>query len=422
MKTVARTIVVLLLVSVVLACSTSPDDADSKVQPVDVNADADATGPIPDQVAADTQTTPDIEPDNPECPQQCEDKECGPDGCGANCGICGGLQVCLDGLCCSPACDEKNCGPDGCGGSCGQCTEPDVCLEGICCEPACAGKNCGPDGCGGVCGYCGPAEFCMDGTCSFPDQDTDGVPDDADLFPQDPNMPGTVALSMVYAHTSDTLYSMDVKLYKLTEIGEFIWPNDGATHKMTDIGIDSYGVLYGTSYEYLYTVHPQTRHCSLIAKLPDSFNALTLVPAGLIEQDKDVLIGISGDGGWFRLDIDDGDLFATQLGSYGPDYKSAGDAYSIVGVGTYAAVYRTSTFGDNYLIAVDPVDGSVEYEVGEITGYTGIFGLAGWTDKAFAFDKTGAVVIIDTVTTEVKVLHDTSISWWGAGVQAVIPK
>ena len=349
------------------------------------------------------------------CQPACDEKDCGPDGCGGNCGKCGVLQVCLDGVCCSSQCEDKECGPDGCGGSCGHCDELAVCLDGLCCVSQCAQKECGPDGCGGSCGSCDAGEFCMFGACSAPDQDLDGVPDAADLFPQDPGFPGIALADTVYAHTSDTLYSMDVKMYNLEEVNDFQWPNDGATHKMTDIGIDRYGVLYGTSFEYLYTCHPQTAVCHLVAKLPSAFNGLTLVPAGLIDQNQDVLIGISEEGGWFRLDVEAGELVSTKLGTYGADYASAGDAYSIAGVGTFAAVHKGDIW-DNYLVSVDPATGHVNEDVGPITGYVGIFGLAGWTDKAFAFDKTGDVLVIDTGTAEVKVLHETEISWWGAGV------
>jgi len=255
----------------------------------------------------------------------------------------------------------------------------------------------------------------MNGVCSAPDQDYDGVPDKADLFPQDPGLPGVALPNTVYAHTSDTLYSMDVKMYKLDKVGDFAWPDDGATHKMTDIGIDRYGVLYGTSFEYLYTCHPQTTQCHLVAKLPSAFNGLTMVPAGAIDPDDDVLVGISEEGGWYRLDIDQETLEATELGNYGSKYASAGDAYSIAGIGTFAAVHKDGV-NDNVLVSVDPATGEVLEDVGVIDGYVGIFGLAGWTDKAFAFDKTGAVVVIDTATAEIKVIHETEISWWGAGV------
>lgn len=358
---------------------------------------------LPDDVASDV------------CQPLCEDRNCGADGCGGNCGTCGALQVCLDGVCCSSNCSGRDCGPDGCGRSCGVCGEDAVCLDGVCCVAACGVHDCGPDGCGGTCGSCPAGMFCMMGFCSDPDTDVDGVPDHSDLFPQNPNLPGVALKETVYAHTADTLFSMDVKLYQLSEIGDFQWPNDGKTHKMTDIALDAYGVLYGTSYEYLYTCHPQTAECHFVADLPDAFNALTLVPAAYMGTERDVLVGISEGGDWYRLELTDGQIVPEKLGSYGAGYSSSGDSYSIFGVGTYAAVHKAGS-SSNWLVSVDPVDGSVIEDIGPITGYTGIFGLAGWTQRAFAFDKTGAVLVIKTDTAEVQVLHTTTHKWWGAGV------
>ena len=409
-------LVVLLFVTFAISCSGS--DSGSPDTSKDMGLTGDLVSKDSDTAMPDADSMSEVAPTDTGtdgCVPACDDLQCGPDGCGGNCGQCGGLQVCLDGQCCSPACDAKNCGPDGCGGSCGACDEAVVCLDGQCCEADCADKDCGPDGCGGSCGACGPSEFCMEGSCSAPDQDYDGVPDEADLFPQDPDYPGIALPSTVYAQTSDTLYSMDVKMYKLEKVGDFGWPADGYTHKMTDIGIDGFGVMYGTSFEYLYTCHPQTAECHLVAKLPSAFNGMTMVPAGPIDPDRDVMVGISEEGGWFRLDLIDGELKATELGGYGSKYSSTGDAYSISGVGTFASVYKDDSYG-NYLVALNPATGKVLMEIGPIGTYNGIFGLAGWTDKAFAFDKTGDVLVIDTSTAEVKLLHETEMSWWGAGV------
>jgi len=68
----------------------------------------------------------------------------------------------LDG--CVPGCDDRECGPDGCGHSCGDCAGAGTCNEaGHCvatCPPACGGRQCGDDGCGGSCGTCGVDLIC----------------------------------------------------------------------------------------------------------------------------------------------------------------------------------------------------------------------------------------------------------------------
>ncbi|MBI5609541.1 MAG: hypothetical protein HY902_11740, partial [Deltaproteobacteria bacterium] len=100
------------------------------------------------------------------CAPSCSGKTCGSDGCGGQCGVCGGNQACSSGgLCvCTPQCNGKTCGPDGCGGQCGSCGSGQACNgDGQCakiCVPQCQGKACGPDGCGGECGSCGAEQFC----------------------------------------------------------------------------------------------------------------------------------------------------------------------------------------------------------------------------------------------------------------------
>jgi hypothetical protein len=104
------------------------------------------------------------------CMPECGDNECGDDGCGGTCGECpGGQDACVEGKCvCQQKCEGKQCGTDGCGGACGECFGlQDVCIEGVCiCQPNCAGKMCGLDGCGGSCGECPSGQdACVEGGC-----------------------------------------------------------------------------------------------------------------------------------------------------------------------------------------------------------------------------------------------------------------
>ena len=73
---------------------------------------------------------------------------------------------------CIPNCVEKQCGPDGCGGQCGTCQRvQELCLLGKCeCIPNCEGKNWGEDGCGACCGNLE--------VCDGEDNDCDGLIDD----------------------------------------------------------------------------------------------------------------------------------------------------------------------------------------------------------------------------------------------------
>jgi hypothetical protein len=81
--------------------------------------------PSPD--SSDVATSPDGQ-----CVPDCEDKFCGPDGCGGTCpDTCDGICDRFTGICsteipCDPNCKDKACGDDGCGGEC-----PDTCT-GVC--------------------------------------------------------------------------------------------------------------------------------------------------------------------------------------------------------------------------------------------------------------------------------------------------
>jgi len=83
---------------------------------------------------------------------------------------CGATGSCSAGSCeqdCIPDCDDKECGDDGCGGFCGTCPWGEQCTDGACvCTPDCEGKECGDDGCGTTCpGSCPTNETCCSGGC-----------------------------------------------------------------------------------------------------------------------------------------------------------------------------------------------------------------------------------------------------------------
>jgi hypothetical protein len=101
----------------------------------------------------------------------CETRACGTDPAGIDCGscpggaLCGPFNVCLP---CTPECDSRECGPDGCNGTCGECVVGAGCQDGKCrleCLPSCAEKECGADGCGSTCGICDGGATCFHGRC-----------------------------------------------------------------------------------------------------------------------------------------------------------------------------------------------------------------------------------------------------------------
>ena len=235
------------------------------------------------------------------------------------------------------------------------------------------------------------------GDACDPDLDGDEVPNEADLWPEDNAFPGVAESNKVYPQTATELFKLDVDSNELSLIGTFQWPSPYEDELMTDIAIDAYGVLYGISHNRLATCHPQTAVCHDLGELPGSFNGMTWVPSGTVHPDEEALIGIAANGGWYQLDVQSGTLQATLLGSYGGDYTSSGDAFSIVGVGTFASVNKSGSSSD-FIIEVDPSTGAMTQEIGPIGTYAKVFGVAGWRDTFYAFDSTGAILSIDLNT------------------------
>nr|WP_293183622.1 thrombospondin type 3 repeat-containing protein [Nannocystis sp.] len=253
------------------------------------------------------------------------------------------------------------------------------------------------------------------------DKDGDGLVNDVDVFPDDGGQPGVVLPSKIYAHSSSNLYTVDVVDYAVGNVAAFKWPVDGGSHQMTDLAIDRNGVLYGVTFDRLYVCNPVSAQCFNLGVLPGSYNGLTWIPAGILEPDKDTLIGITGGGGWFQLTIMNGQVAAKQLGSYGAGYSSAGDAFSIEGVGTFAAVNKVGV-NSTVIVTVEPKTGKVSGELAVTQGYSSVFGLAGWEGLILAFDSSGQVIKIDPVTKVVTKLGNKGVGWWGAAVGTLIPQ
>ena len=69
------------------------------------------------------------------CLPNCDEKECGDNGCGGSCGECAGANCsCSDGSCeCScSVCECFECGNEKWGDSCGECLEGGTCIGGLC--------------------------------------------------------------------------------------------------------------------------------------------------------------------------------------------------------------------------------------------------------------------------------------------------
>ncbi len=297
-----------------------------------------------------------------------------------------------------------------------------------------------------------------DGTGDACDSDTDGdqIPNEDDAWPNDANLPGTSAYNTIYAHTSTHLFSFNIVTQQSWLIGQF-HSGPAAIEQITDLAIDGHGTIYAITFGKLYICNANTAELTYLASLPSSFNGLTLIPKEVTGEEADMLVGISLSGDWYRLDVNGTTVEQTLLGSYGvydgARYTSSGDAFSIDGVGTYASVTKKEdecvdgedndgdTFidcvdadchinsfcwplpptvgnsGQDYLVEVNPLTGQVTGELGPIGTYYAVYGLAGWSGSAYAFDASGDIIHIDLNTGASVVVEETGAVWWGAGVR-----
>lgn len=250
------------------------------------------------------------------------------------------------------------------------------------------------------------------------DRDGDLIPNLYDLFPDDDSRPGRASNETVYAHTADELFKFGVTTHQVDPVGSFSFPW-GTEGSITDLAIDRYGVLYANSHTNLFICNPRDGSCWVIGELTESHHGLTFVPQGTVAADHDSLIGVSADGDWvlYEIDIPAETVVSSTLGNHG-GWNSSGDAFSIVGTGTWASLAD----GDNDIIArVDPSTGAVLQELTTLTGYGSVFGLGGWNGVIFGFDASGDVISIDPATGQWSVVASTGISWWGAGVVTETP-
>jgi hypothetical protein len=253
------------------------------------------------------------------------------------------------------------------------------------------------------------------------DPDRDGVPTAADPFPSDGARPGIAAPNTVYAHTSSELFRMDVKSMTLVSVARFRFPSGSLSVEMTDIAIDRHGVLWGVSFRDIFIIEPNTAECWRVGVLPRSFNGLSYIPGAASGQADDMLVGISNEGEWWRVTLGTGGAAptatTTRIGAYGGGWQSSGDVFSIIDVGTFAAV---DLGGADQLAEVNPRDGSVVRILGDIGGTSSVYGLAGWSGKVFAFDASGELLALDVTTGTVISRTRTPHAWWGAGVRTII--
>ncbi|MBD88717.1 MAG: hypothetical protein CL940_00070 [Deltaproteobacteria bacterium] len=345
---------------------------------------------------------------------------------------CTTIDVCEDGGCVGKAplvCDDGDlCTDDFCTTGVGcetslntapcddgePCTTVDVCNEGSCegdVEPNCDdGNPCTQDACvlGEGCvntnaplvcndnNACTIVDQCISGQCVGSNNVTCPLGQSCDAAS------GCVPKTQFWAHSSNTLFRVDIATQDVEVIGLF-----DTGDMMTDIGEAQDGTLYGVSFSNLYVIDTETGQADLIGALAtksgsvSGVNGLTVAPDG-------TLYAGTNQGSLYTIDANTG---VTALkGPFGPGLSSSGD----IVWGPLSVIYVSDPNGaDDQLLSVNPFTGTAT-PIGSM-GSGAVYGLSFANDGLLGLDAQGRVIQIDYMTGSSTVIFDTGFSFWGAG-------
>jgi len=232
---------------------------------------------------------------------------------------------------------------------------------------------------------------------------------------------GTNASFLVYAHSDNVLYTIDLQTQSLVMVGDFTTPD-----VITDLAVAPDGTIYVVSYSALYTASAVDGHVTKVGSLSAC-------------GQRGVALTTTSDG---RLWVGDymGAICQIDISGPAPVVKApvmiqGGLALSgdMVGIGNgtvFGSAYKlgdTATQSDNILVQVDVATGAVT-QVGA-TGFPRLYGVAFQDNKVFGFthDGSGRVVTIDTSTgtgtmfgTFMDPATSKGIAFAGAGVNSLV--
>lgn len=230
------------------------------------------------------------------------------------------------------------------------------------------------------------------------------------------------ANATVFAHTEKALYRVNVETQEISLVGNFGGAFT-ATDSMTDLAVDSTGLMIGISFTQIYRIDQTTAAATLIgaATLQQAFNGLSFVPSEMALGTKgpDVLVASRvTDGRIFQIDLATGAV--SQLGDMGAAYMTSGDIVGIHGYGMLATVKGPAPGGDVLVLLAPKTFAATPLGTG--TGVMGLWGIGYWRQKIYGFGSAGAFVEIDLVTGRAKPIRTTAELWWGAAVTTAAPR
>jgi hypothetical protein len=339
-----------------------------------------------------------------------------------------------------------------------------------------------------ACGGAGNSGFGNDGQNGGPDggtpPDMQGNPPPSDLDGSTPPIftgdgaPGPMdsgaivtTKTIVYAHTDNTLYSMDPMTMMVTPIGAFSGTSDASTDgTVTDLAVNLAGDVYVNTESAIYkaNVPSSPGTVNLTNKVPISgggtakFVALAFAPPNVLGSGETLVAGDTTGTVWA---VDPASGAAKNLGNFGKDPSGNGNTLELSGDivfyldasnnPTGMATIRScgpnsagkTVCGNDWLAGIDMnalttaytsgtaassllggVYGGSSSSLGNGTGFYEVFGLAAWEGNVYGFTRAGSstnpappkFISISTATGAGTMISSsfpfTTGGWSGAGV------
>lgn len=228
----------------------------------------------------------------------------------------------------------------------------------------------------------------------------------------------TATVSLVYAHSADTLYRLDPTTTQIAVVGPF----SGGCTSVIDLAIDSMSNAYVTTFTDLWKLDLSTAACTHISS-GNYPNSLSFVPKGTLDPNVEALVGYQGST-YIRIDTTSGAV--TNVGALTNGYSSSGDIVSVINGGTFLTVKGGPSSCGDCLLQVNPKTGDLIQDYGDIK-HSDVFGLAFWAGTAYGFDDAGVLFSIGwtngaLTTADIPFPNPPpNLSFWGAGSTTAAP-
>jgi hypothetical protein len=283
--------------------------------------------------------------------------------------------------------------------------------------------------------------------------------------------PEAGVFNTVYAHTDDTLYSVDPMTNAVTTIGVFVGTSDSSTDSaVTDLAVDANDDVYVNTESVVYkaTLPAQNGGSVMLTKIAtigssSKFYALAFAPVGALDPANETLVGGDSNGNLWSINTSSG--AAVNLGNFGADPSISGNTYELsgdvvfyddamnnpTGLATIRSCPKDGSGSEckgDFLASVNMSALKTAYSSGTAatsllggiygatsptvpgagTGYADVFGLGAWNSTVFGFTRhTGSVsptlITINTTTgagTMVSNAFSFTNGWSGAGVSTKV--